>query len=101
MKISFDHMLAAVAALACLLLVALATSGARAENEQPSRAALINACIQDIRAGVKAGQVLSNSQRMMAEEQCRAYADAQLEKVRRQPADEPAAAKAEPAKASD
>lgn len=84
MKISLDHTLAALAALACLLLALLATPPARAEAE-PSRAELINACIQDIRRGLKAGQVLSNSQRMLAEEQCRAYAEAQIEKAR-QPA---------------
>lgn len=89
MKISLVHMLALTAALACLLLVALLAPAAHAEGEQPSRAALINACIQDIRNGVKAGQVLSNSQRMLAEEQCRAYAEAQIEKQHNQPASAP------------
>lgn len=89
MKISFDHMLALAAALACLLLMGLLAPGAHAEDEQPGRAALINACIQDVRNSVKAGQVLSNSRRMLAEEQCRAYAEAQLEKQRNQPANAP------------
>lgn len=89
MKISFDHMLALAAALACLLLVGLLAPRAHADDEPPSRAALINACIQDVRNSVKAGQVLSNSRRMLAEEQCRAYAESQIEKQRNQPASDP------------
>ncbi|MFC3674230.1 hypothetical protein [Ferrovibrio xuzhouensis] len=89
MKISLDHMLALTAALAGLLLVAMTAPAAHAEGEQAGRAELINACIQDIRRGLKAGQVLSNSQRMLAEEQCRAYAEAQIEKQRNQPANPP------------
>ena len=87
MKISLDHILATLAILACLVLMATASPATLAETEA-SRAALINACIQDIRKGVKTGQVLSNSQRMQAEEQCRAYADSQLEKMQHQPVSE-------------
>lgn len=97
MKIHLDHLLAACAILACLLLMATALPSTLAETDA-GRAALINTCIQDIRKGVKTGQVLSNSQRMQAEEQCRAYAEAQLENARRQPASNQPAANGETGK---
>ena len=86
MTITADYRLATAVMLAALLLAALTVPAARAEDE-PSRATLINTCVQDVRNGVKAGHVLSNSQRMMAEEQCRAYADAEIEKRRSQSGD--------------
>jgi len=41
-----------------------------------SRAAIIEACMKDVRSGLKAGQKLTEQQRMVAEEQCRARAEA-------------------------
>jgi len=86
-----------LAAFATLLL--LAAAGTAMAETPPSRAALINTCIRDIRSGLKAGQTMTNSQRMMAEERCRAYAESQLREVPVQPsggrqtaADKPAAA---------
>lgn len=43
-----------------------------------TRAELIEDCISEIRSGLKAGQTMTNAQRMLAEEQCRARAEAQL-----------------------
>lgn len=45
-----------------------------------TRAELIEDCIREIRSGLKAGQAMTNAQRMLAEEQCRARAEAQLGK---------------------
>lgn len=74
-------------ALLAGLLAALPATMARAADEEPpySRGELIAACIQNAKAGLKTGQVMSNSQRMQAEEHCRAYAEEQL---RRQAAGE-------------
>jgi hypothetical protein len=87
MKIGFRVLPLIPTMFGCLLAATVMAVPALAEGGLPSRATLINACIQDIRSGVKAGQVLSNSQRMLAEEQCRAYADSQIEKAARRSGD--------------
>lgn len=42
---------------------------------QESNAAVIEACMKEVRAGLKAGQKLTEQQRMVAETQCRARAE--------------------------
>lgn len=71
-----------------LLLLAGANGTASAESPPrdilQERAALIEACIREIRNSLKAGQHMTNNQRMMAEEQCRARAEAALHTLRLQ-----------------
>jgi hypothetical protein len=48
---------------------------AAAVRAQSSNAAAIEACMKEIRSALKAGQKLTEQQRMVAEEQCRARAE--------------------------
>lgn len=64
-----------IAAMLVALLIATAMP-ARAAQPAPDRATLIEECMREVRAGQKAGQKLTNGQRMLAEEQCRARAEA-------------------------
>jgi hypothetical protein len=48
----------------------------RPVQAQNSNAAAIEACMREIRSALKAGQKLTEQQRMVAEEQCRARAEA-------------------------
>lgn len=52
------------------------------QQETKERAVLIEACVKEMRSGLKAGQVMSNHQRIMAEETCRARADTYLQSRR-------------------
>lgn len=61
---------------ALLLAAASAMLPAAAVRAQSSNAAAIEACMKEIRSSLKAGQKLTEQQRMVAEEQCRARADA-------------------------
>ena len=64
--------------IAALLVAALIATAmpSRAAQPAPDRATLIEDCMREVRAGQKAGQKLTNGQRMLAEEQCRARAEA-------------------------
>jgi hypothetical protein len=46
-----------------------------AMQAQASNAAAIEACMKEVRSGLKAGQKLTEQQRMVAETQCRARAE--------------------------
>ena len=58
----------------------------RVEVTATDRATLIETCMREIRAGQKAGQTMTNGQRMIAEEQCRARAEAALQSPQAKPA---------------
>lgn len=47
---------------------------------QTNPAALQEACMKELRASLRAGQKMTNQQRMVAEEQCRARAEAASQK---------------------
>lgn len=57
-------------------LAVLATAGSLSltvpARAQESQAAAIEACMREMRSGLKAGQKLTEQQRMVAETQCRA-----------------------------
>ncbi len=65
-----------VIALALLIAVGgpLAATVAQAQTSSSTGAA-IEACMRDIRSGLRAGQKLTEQQRMVAEAQCRARAE--------------------------
>ncbi len=67
--------------LAALLVAALIATAMPSRAAQPAsdRATLIEECMREIRAATKAGQKLTNGQRMLAEEQCRARAEAAMQ----------------------
>lgn len=46
-----------------------------AQAQSNPNAAAIEACMKEVRSGLKAGQKLTEQQRMVAEEQCRARAE--------------------------
>lgn len=54
------------------LATSFVTTGAQAQD---SIAAATEACMKEMRAGLKAGQKLTEQQRMVAETQCRARAE--------------------------
>ncbi len=61
-----------VFALALLVAAPLSISSVQAQD---SIAAATEACMKEMRAGLKAGQKLTEQQRMVAETQCRARAE--------------------------
>lgn len=58
-----------------LLVSAVSPIAAAQAQQQPSTAAAIEACMKEVRAGLRAGQKLTEQQRMVAETQCRARAE--------------------------
>jgi type II secretory pathway pseudopilin PulG len=68
--------------IAAAQLPAAAQSNAQQQSQEQSRAAEIEACMREARAGSKTGQKggLTPQQRMVAEEQCRARAEAAAQK---------------------
>lgn len=66
--------------LLAALLVAALIATAMPSRAQPAadRAALIEECMREVRAGKKAGQKMTEGQRRLAEEQCRARAEAAM-----------------------
>jgi hypothetical protein len=54
-----------------------------AVQAQTSTAAAVEACMKDVRAGLKAGQKLTEQQRMVAETQCRARAEQAAQPVKK------------------
>ena len=75
-----------IAALLVAALIATAMPGRAGQATATDRAALIEDCMREIRAGQKAGQTMTNGQRMIAEEQCRARAEAALQALQTKPA---------------
>jgi len=62
-------------AFALALLIAAVGPFAAAQAQQSNTAAATEACMREIRAGLKAGQKQTEQQRMLAEAQCRARAE--------------------------
>jgi hypothetical protein len=58
-----------------LLIAAGSPMMAMQAQAQTSTAAAIEACMKEVRSGLKAGQKLTEQQRMVAETQCRARAE--------------------------
>lgn len=56
---------------------ALAQAGASAAQEK-TRGALVEACLKEVRGGLRPGQKQTAHQRMQAEEQCMARAEAAI-----------------------
>lgn len=75
-----------IAALLVAALIATAMPARAGQATATDRATLIEACMREIRAGQKAGQTMTNGQRMIAEEQCRARAEAALQAPQTRPA---------------
>jgi hypothetical protein len=74
-------MRAHVFAFAALLMAApLFTSGAQAQD---GTAAAIETCMRELRSGLKAGQKMTEQQRMVAETQCRARAEQSAQPVKK------------------
>lgn len=71
-----------VSAFALLVAVAGALPALPAQA-QSSTAAAIEACMREIRSGLKAGQKLTEQQRMVAETQCRARAEQAAQPVKK------------------
>jgi hypothetical protein len=65
-----------VSALALLLAASPVFAVAPVHAQGNPNAVAIEACMKEIRSGLKAGQKLTEQQRMVAEEQCRARAEA-------------------------
>lgn len=63
-------------ALSFVILLASATALPALAQNNASAAAEQEACMRDLRASLKAGQKMTAQQRMVAEEQCRARAEA-------------------------
>lgn len=61
--------------LFAIALLVAAVSPFFAAQAQDSIAAATEACMKDLRAGLKAGQKMTEQQRMVAEAQCRARAE--------------------------
>lgn len=69
---------------ALVLLVAAAGPFLAVQAQaQDSTAAAIEACMKEIRSGLKAGQKLTEQQRMVAETQCRARAEQAAQPVKK------------------
>jgi hypothetical protein len=74
-------MRAHVFALSAVLIAApFVTVPAQAQD---SVAAATEACMRDIRSGLKAGQKMTEQQRMVAETQCRARAEQSAQPVKK------------------
>lgn len=65
------------------LLVAVAGLFPATPTQAQSTAAAIEACMKEIRSGLKAGQKLTEQQRMVAETQCRARAEQAAQPVKK------------------
>lgn len=65
------------------LALLIAAGSPFAAQAQDSTAAAIEACMRDIRSGLKAGQKLTEQQRMVAETQCRARAEQTAQPVKK------------------
>ena len=59
-----------------VLLAAGSLPLAQPAQAQSSKAAAIEACMKEIRSSLRAGQKLTEQQRMVSEEQCRARVEA-------------------------
>ncbi|PJI42437.1 hypothetical protein [Ferrovibrio sp.] len=72
-------------AFALALLIAAGTFFAvqAQAQSQPGTAAAIEACMRDLRSGLKAGQKMTEQQRMVAETQCRARAEQAAQPVKK------------------
>jgi hypothetical protein len=68
---------------ALALLVAAAGPFWAVQAQAQSTAAAIEACMKDVRSGLKAGQKLTEQQRMVAETQCRARAEQAAQPVKK------------------
>lgn len=68
-----------IAALLIAALIATTMPARAGQAAATDRATLIENCMRDIRTGQKAGQKMTNGQRMIAEDQCRARAEAALQ----------------------
>lgn len=66
-----------------LLAVIVGPSVARQAQAQTSTAAAIEDCMKQVRTGLKAGQKLTEQQRMVAEAQCRARAEQAAQPVKK------------------
>ncbi len=69
-----------VFALAALLMTAPVLA---VQVQAQSNAAAIEACMKEVRSGLKAGQKLTEQQRMVAETQCRARAEQAAQPVKK------------------
>ncbi|MEK9970764.1 MAG: hypothetical protein VW600_16610 [Ferrovibrio sp.] len=58
-----------------LMITLTAPFQARIAQAQSSTAEATEACMREIRSGLKAGQKMTEQQRMLAESQCRARAE--------------------------
>lgn len=65
------------------LLVAVAGAFLALPVQAQSNAAAIEACMKEIRSGLKFGQKLTEQQRMVAETQCRARAEQAAQPVKK------------------
>lgn len=70
-------------AFAVVLLVAAAGLIPAGQAQAQSTAAAIEACMKEVRSGLKAGQKLTEQQRMVAETQCRARAEQAAQPVKK------------------
>lgn len=71
-------------ALALALLIAAGSPMVAVQAQaQTSTAAAIEACMREVRSGLKAGQKLTEQQRMVAETQCRARAEQSAQPVKK------------------
>jgi hypothetical protein len=61
--------------ISALLIAVAAPFQAGMAQAQTSTAAAIEACMREVRSGLRAGQKLTEQQRMLAETQCRARAE--------------------------
>ena len=67
-----------------VLLWSLSLFAVQAQAQsQPGTAAAIEACMRDLRSGLKAGQKMTEQQRMVAETQCRARAEQAAQPVKK------------------
>lgn len=65
------------------LLVAVAGPFLTLPAQAQSTAAAIEACMKEVRSGLKAGQKLTEQQRMVAETQCRARAEQAAQPIKK------------------
>lgn len=78
------RVLAALPVLLLVLPILAAPAGpAKAQakpmaGQEKTRGALIEACLDDVRKGLRPGQKQTPHQRMLTEEQCRAHAEAAM-----------------------
>lgn len=66
-----------------LALFAVAAGPSGFAQAQTSTAAAVEACMKEVRSGLKAGQKLTEQQRMVAETQCRARAEQAAQPVKK------------------